>query len=457
MLQEKSCNQDRQESEMLILSNIYNFYEFSYVKEGIMQCYYNVFPNVSDGLIRLRNIYKEDQKSEFHLTSNYFIKYLPPVRMYLRLPDDYPSRNPPNFYIISSWLSPWQISFICQKLDEIWLHNRGQEILFLWFEFLKHDLLNFLRIKDDLDVSYLSMIYKNLSSCFELNLIFKNDIRAVHSILFSDPVQFLINYHKQRCTLKFEKNYSMCTICFEEFRGKECIKLETCSHIYCKNCMQKYITITINEGTIGDITCPSSNCNFSIAFNDIKDLCPDLFSKYESLLLQITLKSMNDVIFCPRISCQCPLVLNTDDTLAICSKCDYAFCIYCYKVYHGVEPCFTISRGIKKLIEDYKNANNDQKQLLRKKYGRQQIQRVVENHLAKEYLKKNAKTCPNCQTMIVKIDGCNKMRCIHCKADFCWLCGTHITSKNPYEHFLSLNNSCYRRLFEISEENNFQL
>lgn len=39
---------------------------------------------------------------------------------------------------------------------------------------------------------------------------------------------------------------------------------------------------------------------------------------------------MKDIIFCPRILCQCPLVKNSDDTLAKCS--DHIFCIYCYKV-----------------------------------------------------------------------------------------------------------------------------
>lgn len=56
--------------------------------------------------------------------------------------------------------------------------------------------------------------------------------------------------------------------------------------------------------------------------------------------------------------------------------------------------------------------------------------------------------------MIEKIDGCNKMKCIHCNAYFCWLCESHIITKNAYDHFLTDNN-CYRHLFEkIFEENN---
>lgn len=47
------------------------------------------------------------------------------------------------------------------------------------------------------------------------------------------------------------------------------------------------------------------------------------------MLLNVTLRNMKDIIFCPRISCQYPLVKNNDDTLVKCSKYDH---IFCYKV-----------------------------------------------------------------------------------------------------------------------------
>ena len=45
------------------------------------------------------------------------------------------------------------------------------------------------------------------------------------------------------------------------------------------------------------------------------------------------------------------------------------------------------------------------------------------------------------------------MTCAHCQANFCWLCGIHITTKNSYKHFQD-NNTCFGRLFEgiVSEE-----
>ncbi|XP_076673803.1 E3 ubiquitin-protein ligase RNF14-like isoform X1 [Andrena cerasifolii] len=452
MLQKIESDRVRQEDEILALSSIYNSnYEFSYVQGDIIECHCNIFIKASS--LTFKNVYNNDKNLESGLFSKYIVKYLPPVRVYLKLPDDYPSKSPPNFYVTTSWLSPWQISRVCQKLDEVWVDNKGQEILFLWLEFLRNDLLTFLHITDVLDISFLHMVYYNLEDYFKLNLIFESDARAVYNMLYVDPIQFLINYDKAQCETEFRNNYYICIICFEVYCGEKCIKLSNCSHIYCKKCMQDYVAININDGTVNNLTCPSISCDSSIAIHQIKDLCPKLFSKYESLSLRITLSTMKDLIYCPRISCQCPHVKDTDDTLLICAKCDYAFCSYCYKAYHGASPCTVSAYEATKLIQDYQSGNQQQKRLLEKRHGRKQIQIIVEKHLTVEYLNKNAKACPSCQTMTVKISGCNKMTCIHCKAHFCWLCGAHITSSNAYDHFLSMNNTCYRRLLEDTRTN----
>lgn len=76
-------NRKWQEDEILVFSNIYNYNEFSYSKEDIIEYYYNIFPNIDEGevLLKFKNIYEDD----FHSFSNYFIKYLPPIRIYLQL------------------------------------------------------------------------------------------------------------------------------------------------------------------------------------------------------------------------------------------------------------------------------------------------------------------------------------------------------------------------------------
>lgn len=38
------------------------------------------------------------------------------------------------------------------------------------------------------------------------------------------------------------------------------------------------------------------------------------------------------------------------------------------------------------------------------------------------WLVNNAKECPKCTAFIEKRGGCNWMKCVHCKYEFCWLC-----------------------------------
>lgn len=77
----------------------------------------------------------------------------------------------------------------------------------------------------------------------------------------------------------------------------------------------------------------------------IKDLVSsELFSKYDSLLLSTTLDTMMDIIYCPRRHCQYPVTRDPDDHMAKCPVCQYAFCVRCKMVYHGVELC-KISSG----------------------------------------------------------------------------------------------------------------
>lgn len=78
----------------------------------------------------------------------------------------------------------------------------------------------------------------------------------------------------------------------------------------------------------------------------IKDLVsPELFSKYDSILLNTTLDTMTDIVYCPRRHCQYPVTRDLNDQMAKCPVCQYAFCVHCMMVYHGVEPC-KISSGM---------------------------------------------------------------------------------------------------------------
>ncbi|GAB1864321.1 RBR-type E3 ubiquitin transferase [Camponotus japonicus] len=440
---------------MTVLSSIYNKKEFSCIRSEKIKCTVNIFPKFHKKLeVNFTNYCSSNIISkEIVPRDTIFIEYLPPIGLHTQLPDTYPSQKPPKFCVSVTWLTPWEISFICQKLDEIWEENQGSEILFLWLDFLQNDLCNFLNIQDSLDVSFMHIIRTTPGDRITFRLAHLSDPRAVNGALSLDLKKLLISYDRRQHRKQFDNNFYTCQICFQEYKGVHCIELRNCGHVYCKSCMKEHIRIKINE-RIKIIPCPTFDCSFEINDNDIKTLCPNLFSRYEELVLRITLDTMDDIIYCPRISCQNPIIKDPNDAAPICPICNYCFCVYCYKSFHGAAPCNIASDDVKKLINNYKDSDDKKIKFLEKKYGRRQI-RLVEETLTSEYLQDNAKNCPKCHSFISKIDGCNKMICKHCQSCFCWLCGQQITLIDRYAHFTTTNGSCFGRLFENVEDNNY--
>jgi E3 ubiquitin-protein ligase RNF14 len=63
------------------------------------------------------------------------------------------------------------------------------------------------------------------------------------------------------------------------------------------------------------------------------------------------------------------------------------------------------------LITDYMASEGRDKALMEKRYGKKQLQSMVDNLMTETYMTDNTKPCPNCQAPIQKSEGCNKMTC----------------------------------------------
>ena len=88
-------------------------------------------------------IYREDftVNSEDSCT----IKVSPPgssvASLFLRLPSTYPSLSPPSYSYFAPFLSSQEKETLRGSLEEIYLENMGQPVVFLWVEFVR-DFLN---------------------------------------------------------------------------------------------------------------------------------------------------------------------------------------------------------------------------------------------------------------------------------------------------------------------------
>ena len=145
-------------------------------------------------------------------------------------------------------------------------------------------------------------------------------------------------------------------------------------------------------------------------------------------------------------------MLDCDSAMGVCPSCSFAFCAFCKHTYHGVSPCEIKRDNLKKLTEEYNAASSAEKELLEKRFGKRQLQKLMDEVVSEEWLDSHAKQCPSCKASIQKIDGCNKMTCLKCRAYFCWLCMATLSRSNPYQHFNAPGSECFNKLFEGIDE-----
>ena len=48
---------------------------------------------------------------------------------------------------------------------------------------------------------------------------------------------------------------------------------------------------------------------------------------------------MPDIMYCPRLQCQNPVLVDKKDRMGFCNVCTFAFCTRCKLTYHGVDGC----------------------------------------------------------------------------------------------------------------------
>lgn len=71
------------------------------------------------------------------------VTYLPPLCVHCTLPNSYPSSDPPSYAVSCVWMSPKQLTLVCQELDRLWTESSGMPILFSWIDWLQENLLRY--------------------------------------------------------------------------------------------------------------------------------------------------------------------------------------------------------------------------------------------------------------------------------------------------------------------------
>ncbi|KAL2629113.1 hypothetical protein R1flu_013799 [Riccia fluitans] len=367
------------------------------------------------------------ESSEADSTRVFTVQFLPPLRLVYNLPVSYPSHSPPLFTLSCTWLNSRRLSKLCSSLDKLWDEEQGQVVVYSWVEWLKTQTLSSLGISERIELGPSGV-------CEEIYSGVESDERASAGFISVDlDISLLLRYNEDKKNEEFYKTLQTCYICFSEHLGKDFVRLP-CQHNFCRSCLQTLATIHAKEGSVNKLTCPDTSCRGSIPQYVLKELLEkEVYLRWEHLVLQRTLDSMGDIVYCPRCETVC---IQEENNLAQCPNCFYAFCSLCRQNWHIGQECMsaelrlkifqerqkgsTIDQALKRTKEEEEKLSWEEEEKKRKE---QFVMNKINEMMDRQYIRREAKQCPNCKMAISKTGGCNHMYCSYCGERFCFKCG----------------------------------
>ncbi|XP_070563152.1 E3 ubiquitin-protein ligase RNF14-like isoform X2 [Ptychodera flava] len=325
--------------------------------------------------------------------STFTISDLIPLQMNVSFPANYPESVPPIFTLSCYWLDGGQLSALCRQLDAMWGEMPQQPIVFTWVDWLQNEMLSFLGLEKSVvltpymekDVEILGLIDpRALPVCCDLQ----------------QGIMEILRHNRTYEMEKFQKENHDCGVCFDNRPGKEFYLLNNCLHHFCHDCLASYCDTHVSEGTVQLLLCPDIDCKNPLPPALVKELLTsEQYQRWETLMLQKTLDTMEDIDYCPR--CNMAVIKELDSSkLAHCTSCFYSYCTDCKEAWHQGRRCQTVEDKLDEL-EQKQTDQNEEARIIAEKLKRY----LKEEHLSKKAIKESTIACPGCAVRVQKASG----------------------------------------------------
>ncbi|THH11365.1 hypothetical protein EW145_g683 [Phellinidium pouzarii] len=380
-------------------------------------------------------------------TSLLKLVHLPPILLNVQLPKGYPKACPPTIQSIHathSWL-PCEAQ-LAQVLLGSWINGEGA--LCNWVELIRSgDFIDLLQLVDESGVIRLEHI-------------------GPHPLL----TQILLEHDAAATSNEFAQTSFSCSICFDSLKGARCIQL-SCSHVFCRSCLQDYWGSCIAEGSVERVGCADPVCvkeARAASEEEVRRVVSDKETiRWKWLKTKKEIEKDPTTVHCPIPTCQAPvpkLVSDADasqssgwDRLRTCSACSFSFCSFCRHTWHG--PISECPKSVThSLVMEYLDLpeRSPERLALERKFGKGVFLKLVkqyeEDESTKDWLSNSTTACPGCHIHVEKSLGCNHMMCAKCQQHFCYRCGAKLIASDPYAHFSAAGSDCHGKLFDAEDD-----
>jgi E3 ubiquitin-protein ligase RNF14 len=192
-------------------------------------------------------------KSEYNSTFPQIeVTSLPPIILGLRLPSAYPSAQPPQVVSVIS-LHSWfpRHHNLQERLDALW--QEGEGVLCTWIEFVESGQLL-------VDLGFVDSAHTLITfACFTFWLVITLTARhRVPNLSYEVGLQ-IQEWDQEQKMESFHRASYACTVCLTCVKGAHCIAL-SCTHVFCRECLEEYWHMLIDEGSVMRVGCPDPEC-----------------------------------------------------------------------------------------------------------------------------------------------------------------------------------------------------
>ena len=223
---------------------------------------------------------------------------------------------------------------------------------------------------------------------------------------------------RKKAREKSEKEGTLmeCQCCFTEVAFEELLSCVEEGHLFCVDCIVRYLEHQIYTQQTSHLTClhtSSNNCQSAFSYAQLQQqLPPKLLQAYDQLqttqAIQTAIPQLeSSICICPQ--CNKPTLIPTTQQILTCSHCQHESCRHCKKLPHIPLTC-------EEVVQDRQSTND---------------RTTVEEAMSQALIR----SCPKCSTKFVKENGCNKMKCPKCGIFVCYICQKQIPKHIGYSHF----------------------
>lgn len=178
-----------------------------------------------------------------------------------------------------------------------------------------------------------------------------------HPASQADVLHMVLSHEARSQHEEFQAATHLCNVCLEHHLGSNGIRAQ-CGHWHCRPCLRELASVCMRDSNAAGVRCPRPSCRAALPPHIVQELMSqEELARWDELLLQKTLSSMRDVVFCPR--CNLAAVESLD--WAQCSGCHFAFCSLCYEAYHPGVICATPEQRLQVLALRVERSGNDSK------------------------------------------------------------------------------------------------